>query len=77
MSAAAFELFDHFEQMADRACEAIEPYHDKYIPSGDFGHQPGKFRPCPHSARGMLLIDHMATCGGQFIDLRMGRLIFG
>ena len=77
MRAAGFELLDDGEQVADRAGEAIEADDGEGFAGADFAEQAGKDRAGSIGARGMLFEHGLAAGGAEFVELRVGALLFG
>jgi len=77
MRPGRFQPLDHGQQVADRAGEAIQPNHNQGLPAADVAQQACQHRPAAVSAGGVLFEDRRAACCAQFVELRIGALVFG
>ena len=77
VGAALLQSLDDFEEVADRAGEAVEADDDEDIAGPDLAHQPGELWPSPRRARAVLLVDRRAASRVQFVGLGVRGLILG
>jgi hypothetical protein len=75
--ALRFQLLDDAEQMPDGTGEAVEPHHHQGLAGADAVQQLRQHRTAPVRAGGVLLVDHRAAGGAQFVRLRVGVLLLG
>ena len=62
---------------ADRAGEAIQPNHNQGLAAADVAQQACQHRPAAVSAGCVLFEDRRAASCAQFVELRIGALVFG
>ncbi len=77
VGAALLQPLDDFEEVADRAGEAIEADDGEDIAGPDLAHQSGEFRPSPRRSRAVLLVDCRAARRVQLVGLGVRGLILG
>src|SRR5271165_4064273 len=77
VGSAILQQLDDFEEVADRAGEAVEADDDEDIAGPDLAHQSGELWPSPRRARAVLLVDCRAARRAQFVGLGVGGLILG
>ncbi len=75
--AALLQALDDFEEVADRAGEAVEADDDEDFAGPDLAHQSGELRPSPRRARAVLLVDCRAARRAQLVGLGVRGLILG
>jgi hypothetical protein len=77
MRPALLEFLDYREKMAHRARQAVEPDDDQDIADANLVHQAGENRPGPRGAGSMLLVQDLAACRSELVDLSVRRLLLG
>jgi|GEM_PF-4653937 len=77
MCALGREILDHFQQMTNRARQAIEPYGDERVARALFLAPASRGSPSAGRAGAVFVRDHIAACGIQLYFLGLGRLLIG
>lgn len=75
MHAALLQAFDDIKQMADRSGQPVQAYDDKNITSSEIHQKPGQHRSRAGCAGPLLVMDTLAACRPQRVDLRVVELI--
>lgn len=75
MHAALFQVFDDIKQMTGRSGQPVQTYDDENVADGKVFEKLCQYGSCAGCAGFVLLLDTVAACRPQLVDLRVIELI--
>ena len=75
MHAALLQVFDDIKQMANRSCQPVQAYDDKNVASSEIGEKPSQHWSRTGCAGPLFVMDTLAACRPQRVDLCVIELI--